>query len=299
MDTIFSRQDPSLRDISNDFWLHMRQSIPRVWVPYNPSDPDNPDTDYARAKSWIEHRLAEWRVLIPNSYDFTMDHPAVQQFLALLRTVPARFCFSMDTDLRNKNQLTKDLVNGWFQMWNDLLAGHGADSQCTYNLHDRGSSDKQERLRVTIERAIIFNWPSGSKEQRSLAILEQHYTRLPAFTQLRIHALGNAFGVIDSRPIADSSGNRVIGGWCYARVLYASPEGPTYEFMVRYKPEANLQSEWGSGFQVYATETDTQGWLPTQVPGRPSQDPVADLYNIIAGPPGSIPNDPATGEPFV
>jgi hypothetical protein len=244
------------------FWRHMfRQS--NGW---------DPATDVVRATRWLKNRLSELRSAIPNSHAFTIDSPAVHQFLSDLKALAIGFDFPNSRTRANRALAQRSILDSFANMWEKLLNEYGQTKD----------GDKAVEIR-TFVRAIIFNWPIGVGRERSLAILEQHYTRLPTFTQLRLHSLDWGFGVIDTRPIADGAGNRIFNGWCYARILYASPDGPVREFLVRYRPDANLANSWGSGFEAYALfDRSRSEWIA-------SCDPEI-VYNIISGviplPPG-------------
>ncbi|NMC07344.1 MAG: hypothetical protein GYA24_19170 [Candidatus Lokiarchaeota archaeon] len=285
------------------FWSHMQPTTPGGW---------NPVRDLARAEQWISDRMREWRAYIQNAREFNMDkdatghfvNPQVEAFFTILRGLPAGFVFPATNSLVTYKQAAQaQLIDGWFAMWRDLLAAHDADTD-VFNRGIRGTRERLIRQQSIILRAIIYNWPSGRRrtEQTSLDILAHHYTRLPAFTQLTMDALDRGFGVLDRTPIADATGNRIIDGWCYARVLYASPDGTIREFMVRFRPDTDLDASWGNGFMAFASGTMVQGgtarWEATQpVSGSISGDPVSLLYNIITGI-NPIPLDPHTGAPF-
>jgi hypothetical protein len=271
---------------------------------HNPSG-WNPNRDIPRVESWIRDTIQLIRSYIRRSAEFTMEqdkatnrylNAAMENFFQILRAIPAGYVFpdtySLQSRSAHENPTTVMIVNAWFAMWESMFASYDADYVCFTK--GRGKVDHIDDLRRAISFAIVYDWRSADDR---VSIFREYFARLSAFTQLQFLASDNGWGVIDIRPIADASGGRVIGGWSYARVLYASPSGPVREFMVRYRPDSNLESVTGSGFMVFA-ENVGGTWAPTQpVNGQSSPDPVSLLYNIISGL-SPIPNRPGTNQPF-
>nr|MDO8113501.1 hypothetical protein [Candidatus Sigynarchaeota archaeon] len=262
------------------FWEHLGTS---TW---------NKAKDYDHAERTIKKYLDAFRLVIKNAKDFTLDHPAVQAYLALLRGIKDGDKFPTSTDLRNKSKQIKDLVDGWFTMWAGLFQGHDQPTGTFIGREDRTAKDKQRLIEGILARAIIFDWPAGAAgtQQRALDILWRHYAQAPPWAQLHLLAMDSAFTIIDGRPLADASGKVVIGGWQYARAQSVLPGGSIVQYMLRYKPNGNLILAWGSDLQAYAVGVKRTGpgtyydYSPTPTgTAVPMGDAVDELHAIITG----------------
>jgi hypothetical protein len=109
--------------------------------------------------------------------------------------------------------------------------------------------------------------------------------------QLAVHAARFGFQATDTHPTP-------ISGWTYSRVRFAGmgAQGQQVaEYIVRYRPDENLDSPTARGFQVLARCTNPderaprrRNYAPVQlIPGGTSTTPVVNLWVVITS--GQVP----------